>query len=524
MTKRLLLLSFLLAAFGAHAQQCDLLIRNAKIIDGTGNSWFYGDVAVKDGKVLQTGRLPAGFTASRTIDAAGMVAAPGFIDVHTHIEGDEFKVPTADNFLYDGVTTVVTGNCGSSNVDLGRYFHRLDSLKTSVNVASLIGHNDVRRAIMGSSDRAPTATEQQQMEALVAKAMQNGAVGLSTGLIYLPGLYARTPEVVGLARVAAQYGGLYATHMRNEGDAVEAAIAEALAIGRQANIPVEISHFKIGGKQNWGRSKITLAMVEKARREGLEVTIDQYPYTASSTSLRTMLPDWALSGGTDSIQYRLTDPAIRKKIAAEMTALYKNRRLKHLDYAVVAYFRQDTSLNGKNIAEINTIKGRKPRLKEEVQTVLDLAAQGSASMVFHGMSEEDVQYIMRYPFNMFASDASIREYNVGVPHPRGYGTNARVLGKYVREEKVIGLEEAVRRMSSLPAQKFRLQNRGLLLPGYAADIVVFNPDEVKDRSTFTAPHQYSTGFQYVLVNGVVTVDGGRHNGTRSGAVLKLNAP
>lgn len=523
MTKWLLWLPILLAAWQAQAQSgCDLIIRNAKIIDGTGNSWFYGDVAVKDGKVLQTGRLPATLTAARTIDAAGMVAAPGFIDVHTHIEGDEFKVPTADNFLYDGVTTVITGNCGSSNVNLGKYFYQLDSIRTSVNVGSLIGHNDVRRAVMGSTDRAPTPAEQQQMEELVTKAMKDGAVGLSTGLIYLPGLYARTPEVVGMAKVAAQYGGLYATHMRNEGDAVEAAIEEALTIGRQANIPVEISHFKIGGKQNWGRSKVTVAMVEKARQEGLEVTIDQYPYTASSTSLRTMLPDWALSGGSDSILYRLRDPAIRKKIAGEMTGIYKKRGLKHLDYAVVAYFKADTTLNGKNIREINKIKGRKSTLKEEVQTVLDLAEQGSASMVFHGMSENDVKYIMQYPFNMFASDASIREFNVGVPHPRGYGTNARVLGKYVREEKVIRLEEAIRRMTSLPAQKFRLKNRGLLVPGYAADIVIFNPDVVKDLSTFTAPHQYSTGFQYVLVNGRVTVDGGKHNGARSGRVLKLN--
>jgi N-acyl-D-amino-acid deacylase len=263
-------------------------------------------------------------------------------------------------------------------------------------------------------------------------------------------------------------------------------------------------------------------MVEKARQEGLEVTIDQYPYTASSTSLRTMLPDWALSGGSDSIVYRLKDAATRKRIASEMAAMYKKRGLKHLDYAVVAYFRPDTTLNGKNIAEINKIKGRKSNLKEEVQTVLDLAEQGSASMVFHGMSENDVKYIMQYPFNMFASDASIREFNVGVPHPRGYGTNARVLGKYVREEKVLRLEEAVRRMSSLPAQKFRLKGRGLLLPGYAADIVIFNPDTVKDMSTFTAPHQYSNGFQYVLVNGLVTVDGGKHNGARNGAVLKLN--
>ncbi|RPE13571.1 D-aminoacylase [Chitinophaga lutea] len=523
MTKRLLWLPLLLAGLGVHAQSdCDLLIRHAKIIDGTGNSWYYGDVAVKDGRILQTGRLPATLKASRTIEAGGLVVAPGFIDVHTHIEGDEFKVPTADNFLYDGVTTVITGNCGSSNVDLGKYFRQLDSLKTSVNVGSLIGHNDVRRAVMGSTDRAPSPDEQQRMEAIVDKAMQDGAVGFSTGLIYLPGLYARTPEVVGMAKVAALHGGVYATHMRNEGDAVEAAIEEALTIGRQANIPVEISHFKIGGKQNWGRSNVTLGMVEKARQEGLEVTIDQYPYTASSTSLRTMLPDWALSGGADSIQYRLKDPATRKRIAGEMTAMYKKRGLKHLDYAVVAYFKPDTTFNGKNIAEVNKMRGRKSNLKEEVQTVLDMAEMGNASMVFHGMSEKDVKYIMQYPFNMFASDASIREFNVGVPHPRGYGTNARVLGKYVREEKVIGLEEAIRRMTSLPAQKFRLKNRGLLLPGYAADIVIFNPDTVKDLSTFSAPHQYSTGFQYVLVNGQVTVDNGKHNGTRSGAVLKLN--
>lgn len=521
MIKRYFLFLALAAGGTLKAQDCDVLIRNAKIIDGTGNSWYYGDLAVKDGRILQTGRLPTTLTATRTIDAAGLVAAPGFIDVHTHIEGDDFKVPTADNFIHDGVTSVITGNCGSSHTDLGRYFFQLDSMKISINVGSLIGHNDVRRMVMGSTDRAPGAEEQQKMEALVDKAMQDGAVGFSTGLIYLPGLYARTPEVVGMAKVAAKYGGVYATHMRNEADAVEAAINEALTIGREARIPVEISHFKIGGKQNWGRSKITLAMVEKARKEGLEVTIDQYPYTASSTSMRTMLPDWALSGGTDSINYRLQEPAIRKRIVDEMVGVYKRRRLKHLDYAVVAYYKPDTTLNGKNIEEINKLRGKRSNLKEEVNTVLDLLAQGNAGMVFHGMSEDDVKYIMQYPFNMFASDASIREYNVGVPHPRGYGTNARVLGKYVREEGVLRLEEAIRRMTSLPAQKFRLQNRGLLLPGYAADIVIFNPDTVKDLSTYTAPHQYSTGFQYVFVNGQLTLENGRHTGVRNGEILKL---
>lgn len=521
MIKHYLLFLALAAGAACKGQDCDILIRNARIVDGTGNSWYYGDLAVKDGRILGTGRLPETLKATRIIDADGLVVAPGFIDVHTHIEGDDFKVPTADNFIHDGVTSVITGNCGSSHTDLSRYFFQLDSLKLSVNAGSLIGHNDVRRAVMGSTDRPPRPEEQQQMEALVEKAMQDGAVGLSTGLIYLPGLYARTPEVVGLAKVAAKYGGVYATHMRNEGDAVEEAIEEALTIGREANIPVEISHFKIGGKQNWGRSKTTVAMVEKARREGLEVTIDQYPYTASSTSLRTMLPDWALSGGTDSITWRLQDAATRKKIADEMISVYKRRKLKHLDYAVVAYYKTDTTLNGKNIAEINKLRGKRPKLREEVNTVLDLLAQGNAGMVFHGMSEADVKYIMQYPFNMFASDASIREYNVGVPHPRGYGTNARVLGKYVREEGVLRLEEAIRRMTSLPAQKFRLQNRGLLVPGYAADIVIFDPATVKDLSTFTKPHQYSTGFWYVLVNGRVTLDNGKHTGIRSGEVLRL---
>lgn len=522
MKRKFILIPLLFAALACLAQSdADILIRNARIADGTGNSWFYGEVSVKNGRILAVTRQPQTIKAAKVIDAGGRIVAPGFIDVHTHIEEDEFKVPTAESFLLDGVTTVVTGNCGSSNTDLGRYFRQLDSMTISINVASLIGHNDVRRAVMGSTDRRPTPEEQLRMEALVEKAMKDGAVGLSTGLIYVPGNYAQTPEVVGLAKAAARYGGLYATHMRNEGDAVEAAIEEALTIGREANIPVEISHFKIGGKQNWGRSKVTIAMIEKARREGLEVTIDQYPYTASSTSLRTMLPDWALSGGHDSVVYRLTTPAIRKKIAAEMTGIYKKRRLKNLDYAVVAYFEADTMLNGKNISEINKLKGRKTTIPNEVETVLDLVQQGSAGMVFHGMSEDDVKRIMQYPFNMFASDASIREFNVGMPHPRGYGTNARVLGKYVREEKVLGLEEAIRRMTSLPAQKFRLSQRGLLVPGYVADIVIFDPATVKDLSTFSQPHQYSTGFSHVIVNGEITIENGKHNGTRKGQVVRL---
>jgi N-acyl-D-amino-acid deacylase len=351
--------------------------------------------------------------------------------------------------------------------------------------------------------------------------MKDGAVGLSTGLIYIPGTYSKTEEVVRLAKAASKYNGVYASHMRDEGDSVTNAIEEALHIGREAKMPVEISHFKLSGQQNWGRSKETIPMIIKARQEGLDVTIDQYPYTASSTSLSTLLPDWVLADGQDSIKARLAKPEIRKEVTEYMLKKLKRRRLKNFSYPVVASFRADSSYNGKSIEEVNLLKGRKHKAKEEAETIIEMMEQGGAGMVFHGMGDADVKAIMQYPFNMFASDASIRVYGSGNPHPRGYGTNARVLSKYVRDEKVITLEEAVRRMTSLPAQKFQLQGRGLLREGFAADIVIFDADKVQDLSTYDKPHQYTTGFKYVLVNGQVTVDDSKHNGTRAGTTLRL---
>lgn len=511
----ILLFSFYTVVQG---QDCDILITNGKIIDGTGNSWYYGNVAIKDGKIIKIGR-DVNLTAAKTIDAKGLIVAPGFIDVHTHLEGDEDKDPMAQSFIYDGVTTCITGNCGSSNVDIGKYLSRIDSLKLSINVATLIGHNDVRKEVMGRVNRDATADEMKQMDEIVDKAMREGAVGLSTGLIYIPGTYTKTPEIVELAKIAAKYNGVYASHMRDEGDSVTEAIEEALTIGREAKIPVEISHFKCSGQQNWGRSKETVPMIEAARKEGIEVTIDQYPYTASSTSISTLIPDEILADGQDSIKARLQKPETKKYVINSMLERLKKRKLKHFSYAVVAYYAPDTSYNGKSIEQINLMKRRKHKRKAEAETIVDIMMAGGASAIFHGMSEDDVKRIMQYPFNMFASDATIRTFGFGMPHPRGYGTNARVLAKYVRDEKVISLEEAIRRMTSLPAQKFQLNSRGLLKEGYAADIVIFDEKEVQDVSTYDKPHAYSKGFHYVIVNGVMTVDNEKHNGSRAGQAL-----
>ena len=501
------------------AQQFDLVVRDGKIVDGSGNSWFYGDVAIKDGKIVRIGK-GQDWDAKKVISAKGLIVAPGFIDVHTHIEGNDLKVPTAGNFILDGVTSVVTGNCGGSNVNIAAYFRKLDSVKTSINVATLIGHNSVRRAVVGDGQRDPTPDEQQKMEELVATAMREGAVGLSTGLIYVPGTYSKTPEVIGLASAASRFNGVYASHIRDEGDNVTEAIEEAINIGRQANIPVEISHFKVTYKPNWGKSAGTVAQVEKARREGIDVTIDQYPYVASSTTLNTQMPNWALSGGRDSVKIRIKDPAMHMKIRNEIVENVKKKKITSYSFAVVAYYAADTTYNGKTISEINRLKKRKATLSDEVETVLDMIENGSASMIYFSMNEDDLKRIMQYPFNMFASDAGIARYGSEMPHPRAYGTNARVLGQYVRVLKVLSLEEAVRRMTSLPAQKFQLRDRGLLREGMAADIVIFDPVTVNDAATFVKPHAYSNGFQYVIVNGQVTAENGKHTGVRGGQVLK----
>jgi len=517
MAKTLILFLFIYG--NVAAQQYDVIIINGKIIDGTGNSWYYGDIAIKDGKIVSIGKFN-NITAGKVINAKGLIVAPGFIDVHGHIENGVFENPSAGNYIYDGVTTVITGNCGGSADDLKRFFWQIDSMKTSINVASLVGHNTVRRLTMGLNNRLASAEEQKKMEEMVIQAMKDGAVGLSTGLIYLPGMYSNTAEVIGLAKAAAAYNGIYASHIRNEENDVKVAINEAIDIGRQANIPVQISHFKVSGPANWGRSKETLPMIDAARKEGYDVTIDQYPYSASSTNLGIRLPDWAMAGGSDSLKKRISDPGMHKQIIKDMLEMQNKYKYKNYSYAYVANHSADSSLNGKNISEINKLKGRKSKMKEEAETILDMMMAGGAQMVYHSMNEDDVRHFMKYPFNMIGADGGVVVYGKGMPHPRAYGTNARVLAKYVRDEKLVSLEEMIRRMTSLAAQKFQLKDRGMIKEGMAADIVLFDLNEVTDKATFEQPHQFSAGFRYVLVNGQLVIEDGKHTGVRSGTTLK----
>ena len=501
------------------AADYDLLIRNARVIDGTGNPWYRADIGVKDGHIAAIGKLAAA-TAEKTVDARERIVSPGFIDVHTHIEGDIEKVPRADNFLLDGVTTVVTGNCGGSRLNLAEWFSGLEKSGTGINVASLVGHNTVRSEVMGTANRAATPEEIGRMQALVEKAMREGAVGFSTGLIYIPGTYSNTAEVVALARAAAKYNGTYASHMRDEGEHVLEAITEAVTVGKETGMPVELSHFKIDNQRLCGASDKSLALVEKFRQEGVDVVVDQYPYDRSSTNLGITLPSWALADGQEKIRARLTDPATREKIAADMEKHLADLGHPDYSYAMVASFPPEPRYEGKTISEINQMKGRPQTIRAEIDTIFDLMMTGRVQMVYHSMGAVDVERIMRYPNTAVASDGGVREFGVGVPHPRSYGNNSRVLAEYVRDQHVLTLQDAIRRMTSLPARTFRFADRGVVREGAAADLLVFDPARVQDKATFQNPHQYSEGFDFVIVNGKVAVENGKLTEARGGQVIR----
>jgi N-acyl-D-amino-acid deacylase len=521
----------------------DYLIINGTVYDGTGSEPQLADLAISGDTVTEIGPdLASKYRAGRTIDAAGLAVAPGFIDIHTHSDLSVLINPKMESSVQQGVTTELVGNCGMSIALIGQgenftlerrwseragivvdwgnfdqFFTRLGSLGAAINIGSLAGHGTIRKGVMAFEKRAPNEAEKSAMREILSKAMENGAFGLSTGLEYLPGGYAELDEICTLAEVARDAGGFYASHIRNEGDTLVESIAEGLAVGERTGIPVQLSHHKSEGRKNWGKVKTTLSMMQKARESGLDVLTDQYPYTAYMTGLTViLLPDWANSGSGEETIARLADPEVRARIAAEVNADPPD-----WNNIVIGVARNRRDLQGLSLAQIAKNEGKSP-----VDAALDLiiGEEGWIGAAHFAMSEEDVEYVMRDPYTMIGSDA-VASSPHGLmaqdrSHPRSYGTFARVLGLYVRERGVLSLSEAIRRMTSLPAQRLRLTDRGKLAARMKADIAIFNPEAVEDLATFEQPHQFARGVEYVFVNGRLAVEGGQQTEARAGQILR----
>jgi dihydroorotase/N-acyl-D-amino-acid deacylase len=504
---------------GLLCAQYDVLITNGKIVDGTGNPWFYGDIAIRGDSIAAIGKL-TGATARDTLDAHGLVLAPGFIDIHSHGRRGIFNVPTAENYLREGVTTFVEGPDGNSLLPLAPFFAKLAATHTSVNVASFVGHGTLRSQVMGLENRKSTPAEIEKMKALARQAMLDGAVGLSTGLFYVPGNYADTEEVIEIAKVVGAMGGFHQSHMRDETDHILDSVRETIRIGEEGHLPTQVTHHKIIGTANWGQSVATLQLVEEARERGVDVTLDQYPYTASSTGLVALFPQWSQAGGQKALVERLDAPASRDKIRNEIISNIRDGRgggdPKNIVIVSCAF---DASLAGKSLADLTKARGVAVTIENAADTAIEMQHKGSCSAVYHAIGEEDVARIMRSPYTMIASDGDIPIFGKDAPHPRSYGTFARVLGVYVRERHVLTLEDAVRKMSGMPADRLKFGDRGILRPGMKADIVIFDPAMVSDKSTFEEPHQYSVGFEDVMVNGKFALKGGKVTAERPGRVL-----
>jgi N-acyl-D-aspartate/D-glutamate deacylase len=509
----LALLAFLPAA--DPAVEADVVIRNVTLHDGSGQPGRSGDLAIRGERIVAVGR----FTLSnkpRILDGTGLVAAPGFIDLHTHSDDPLTQPATRANLCYllQGVTTVVTGNCGAGPVDVAKFFKTLEDNGIGSNVIHQVPHNSVRRQVMGNANRPPTVDELKQMEELTEKAMKDGAWSLSTGLIYNPGTYAKTDEIVALARIAARHGGFYASHIRNEEAGLFAAIEEALTVGREAGLPVHISHLKANGSRMWGKAADAIALIRQARARGQQVTADQYPYTASSTSLAAMVvPPVFREGSSKDFLARLDDaeqgPRIRQAVEKELADRQNGKTLQ------VARYAKDRSWQGKDLLTLATQQKRTP-----LELVLEIERNGGAQMVSFGMNEEDVRMFMKEPFVATASDGSSQTPGDTVPHPRSYGCFARKIGYHALTEKAITLEHAVRSCSGLPADILKLPARGHLKPDYVADVVVFDPKTYRDTATYARPHQYSTGVRWLFVNGQLVIEDGKYNGKLAGRVLR----
>jgi N-acyl-D-amino-acid deacylase len=511
----LTLLSLLLSSL-AIAADYDILIKNGRLVDGTGSPAVHADIAIKNGKVAAIGKLDSA-TAAKTIDATDQVVAPGFIDVHTHAE-DILDMPEGENFIRMGVTTLMLGNCGGSALDVKKFLERVEATNVCPNVATLFGHNTVRRAVMGGAfDRVPSADDMARMKDYITDAMKAGAFGFSTGLIYLPGTFSKTDEIVELAKVAGEFGGIHVSHMRDEGMDISSALNELFRIAREGKMRAHVSHIKLSGKSAWGGADQILQMINGARADGLDITQDQYAYTASSTGIAQLVPDWAREG--NKFAERVKDPATKTRIKDDMRANLSHHGYDDYSYAVVANYEPDKSLNGLNIAEVAQKKRGAATLEDQMEVILEI--QSRASGVFHSMFESDLQTFMSNPNTMFASDSSVRKFQEGMPHPRGYGNNARVLKRYVNELGILRLEEAIRRMTSLPANTFQIKDRGQIHENFWADIVIFDPKKVTDQATFKDPHQYATGFNYVLVNGQPVIERDQLTGKRPGQALRF---
>ena len=497
-----------------------VLITNARIIDGAGNPWYRGSLLIRGDRIEAVGtKIQA--EAGRVIDAGGLVVCPGFMDVHNHCEAGLLKFPDGEQVIRQGVTTLVGGPCGGGVVDVDSALKELDRLPLGPNVCLLAGFNAMRRRCMkGSQARPATEEEISQICDLMEKAMKEGAVGMSTGLKYAP--FTETAEVIAAAKVVARYGGVHMSHIRDEGRGVIEAVAELIRISQESGVPGDISHHKVTGLDVRGESETTLRMVDEARARGLDITLDQYPYLASSTGLSVLFPVWAKSESAKTIAARYADdPAYRKKLRqAIVDIMTHDRAAEDPAKIVVAVCAFDPSLNGKNFRQILEERGTPPTTADAADLVVELNPQGRVSCVYHGMDDADVERIMRHPACMVGSDGTVLEYGAGVPHPRCYGTFPRVLGVYVREKRVLTIEEAIRKMTSLPAQRMNLHDRGLLRPGMFADIVIFDPDRIIDRATFTEPHQYPDGIEYVFVNGSIVVERGAKTNQCPGRALR----
>ena len=518
-TQILLLLS--VVAFGnALAQDnYDIIIRGGKIIDGSGNPWYEADVGITDERVTAIGNLSPD-SATTLIDATGLIVAPGFIDPHTHAIRGIFDVPTAESALLQGVTTLTEGNDGSSPFPIDAHYQAIIEKQISPNWAVFVGQGTIRSIVIGSEDRAATPAEMQRMQDMIAQAMEQGALGISTGLFYVPGSFTPTSEVIELSKVAAAYGGIYISHMREEAAQLIDSVQETIRIGVEANIPVQMTHHKVIGKGNYGASVDSLRLVDEARARGIDISIDQYPYTASQTGIVALIPQWAQEGGNERLLERIASPETRGTVkAAIVDKILYDRGGGDPKNVVISRNPRDRSMEGKNLAELTLEAGMSPTPENAADVVMDIVKAGGATAVYHAIGPEDVDRIMQHPATAIGSDGPLSVFGVGAPHPRQYGTFARVLGHFVRERGVITLEDAIRKMSSLTAQRLGIRDRGLLAENYYADIAVFDADEIIDMATFEEPHQYAVGMKYVLVNGQLVVEDGQHTGRRPGKIL-----